>query len=63
MNSKRTYSSNKSKSSTLKALNKATCLDTSTFPAIGGTIDYNIVEDMKKMQAKISIYEVAMIIV
>jgi len=46
----------------LKALNKATCPDTSTFPSIGGMLDYNIVEDMKKMQAKLSIYELAMIV-
>ena len=59
--SKNTSSNNKSKSITLEVSNKATPLDTSALPAKSETIDYNIVEHLKRAQANISILELAKI--
>lgn len=61
-NSKNISSKNNSKSITSEVSNKATPLDTSTLPTRVETIDYNIVEYLKKMRDNISIYELINIV-
>ena len=59
--SKNISSSNKSMSITLDVSNKATHPTPLALPSKGETIDYTIVQDLKRARANISIYELAKI--
>lgn len=59
--SKNTYTNNKSRSITLEDSNKVTPLENLALPIINEIIDYNIIQDMKKSCANISIFELTKI--
>jgi len=58
---KKVFANNKNKSTTPKASNKSTPPNMSTQVIKNESIDYNIIEDMKRARANISIFELTKI--